>query len=479
MRRTTPLSVAGLLGLALLVPTSAAAAAGETCRGEAATIVGTGPDVRGTDGRDVIVTGASLSVDSLGGDDLVCAVPDRTGSNVLYVDTGDGNDLVDTTSAALDGYYVDSELGAGADTLEGGPAGDWVDTGDAGGSTADVDVVRAGDGGDTVTTSGGSDVVELGPGTNRVHLEGQGFAPGGRLVAGPDHDTFAMAVSGSAEHAFDMAAGTYRTAGASVDLSSFEALDLEARGARVTYSGTEAADHLLVETFGPDPSTVVIDTLGGDDDVWLDRTLLSAGSSIDTGAGDDDLVAARPKGRLGIDLDRDRLRSADVTVPATGVEDAFLIARTTSLVGDAQDNTLITYACSTTITAGAGDDELIWDPDYIFEEYSFRCTPRSVMRGGAGDDSFYATRGDDRLVGGNGADTIRGEGGDDRVRAGKGDDRVEAGAGDDDVRGGAGADTILGDEGRDRLLGDGGRDLADGGTARDRCVAERERRCER
>lgn len=479
MRRTTSLSVAGLLGLALLAPTSAATAAGETCRGEAATIVGTGPDVTGTDGRDVIVTGASLRVDSLGGDDLVCVVPDRTGSNVLYVDTGAGNDLVDTTSATLGGYYVDSELGPGADTLEGGPAGDWVDTGDADGSTAEVDVVRAGAGDDSVTTSGGPDVVELGPGTNRVTLEGAGFAPGGRLVAGPDHDTFAMAVAGSAEHVFDMAAGTYRGAGASVDLASFEALDLEARGARVTYSGTEAADHLLVETYGPDPSTVVVDTLGGDDDVWLDRTLLGAGSRLDAGDGDDELVAARTKGQLAIDLERDRLQAGGLAIPATGLEDAFLMARTTSLVGDGQDNTLITHACSTTITGGGGDDELIWDGDYIFEEYSFRCTPRSVMRGGAGKDSFYATRGDDRLVGGNGADTIRAEGGDDRVRAGKGDDRVEAGRGDDDVRGGAGADTILGDEGRDRLLGDGGRDLADGGKARDRCVAERERRCER
>ena len=41
--RTTALPVAGLLGLALLAPASWAApatAAGETCRGEAATLVG-------------------------------------------------------------------------------------------------------------------------------------------------------------------------------------------------------------------------------------------------------------------------------------------------------------------------------------------------------------------------------------------------------------------------------------------------------
>jgi len=42
MRRAAPLTAAGLLGLALLAPMSSVSAAGETCRGEAATHVGTG-----------------------------------------------------------------------------------------------------------------------------------------------------------------------------------------------------------------------------------------------------------------------------------------------------------------------------------------------------------------------------------------------------------------------------------------------------
>lgn len=53
MRRTTSLT-ALLLGATLLAPTGQATAAGEICRGEAATIVGTGPTVQGTEGRDVI-----------------------------------------------------------------------------------------------------------------------------------------------------------------------------------------------------------------------------------------------------------------------------------------------------------------------------------------------------------------------------------------------------------------------------------------
>ena len=169
----------------------------------------------------------------------------------------------------------------------------------------------------------------------------------------------------------------------------------------------------------------------------------------------------------------------DDTFPASGLEDAFLMARTVSLAGDAQDNTLSAHACRSTITGGRGDDELIWQGDYVFEEYSFSCKKSATMHGGAGQDSFYGSRGDDRMFGDGGADMMRGQAGDDRIRGGRGADRIQAGTGDDDVRGGGGADKLFGDDGRDRLIGEGGRDKADGAAGRDRCVAERERRCER
>src|SRR5687768_17154701 len=123
MRRTTTLTAATMLGLAVLVPTTTATAAGETCRGEAATLVGTGPTLSGTEGRDVIVTGSATAVDALGGDDLICIVPARVSSNVLLVVSGAGADVVDT-AAVSDDYYVDTVLGAGADTFVGGAADD-------------------------------------------------------------------------------------------------------------------------------------------------------------------------------------------------------------------------------------------------------------------------------------------------------------------------------------------------------------------
>ena len=67
MLRTTTLSVAALLGAAMLTPTAASAAAGETCHGQPATIVGTerATPVIGTDGPDVIVVTGVSSAETL------------------------------------------------------------------------------------------------------------------------------------------------------------------------------------------------------------------------------------------------------------------------------------------------------------------------------------------------------------------------------------------------------------------------------
>ncbi len=238
-----------------------------------------------------------------------------------------------------------------------------------------------------MTTSGGSDVIDLGPGNNVLRLDGPGTTPEGRLAGGDGYDTFTARVD--ATGTFDMAAGTYASAGGTAQFSSFEALYVEAHGADLTYSGTEGADYLTVETYGPEPTTLVADTSGGDDRINLDRTLLGPGSRIDAGAGDDGLVAARASGSLALDLGRDRLRVQEDAFPATGLEDAFLMARTVSLAGDEQDNTLSVLACRSTITGGHGDDELLWQGDYVFEDYSFSCKKSSTMRGGAGKDFFH------------------------------------------------------------------------------------------
>jgi Ca2+-binding RTX toxin-like protein len=96
MRRTTTLTAAGLLGLVLLAPTSASSAATAglpICGADRATIVGTGPTVTGTEGRDVIVTGSATTVRALGGDDTICVTTPRV-AGTMDVGAGAGDDQV-------------------------------------------------------------------------------------------------------------------------------------------------------------------------------------------------------------------------------------------------------------------------------------------------------------------------------------------------------------------------------------------------
>lgn len=117
MRPLVPILVTAALGAALLQPTSATAA-GETCQGQPATLVGA-PDqtVLGTEGPDVIVSNGASQVDALGGDDLICVtgspVVDPDAARAVSLQTGAGNDRVE---AHTPGWGTVTTLGSGADT---------------------------------------------------------------------------------------------------------------------------------------------------------------------------------------------------------------------------------------------------------------------------------------------------------------------------------------------------------------------------
>jgi Ca2+-binding RTX toxin-like protein len=461
MRRTTTLSVAGLLGLALLTPTSSAVAAGETCRGEAATIVGTGPTVTGTEGRDVIVTGTAGQVTTLGGDDLVC-VTGGGNSNLATVDAGPGNDVVDTASAPRH-FYLTVVLGPGADTLVGGAADDTVTTGPTAsdGIDGDRDVVRTGDGDDRVTTgapygSTNSDVVDAGSGDDRVTLESWSTAPDGLVTGGSGTDTL-LTRAGVAylEMEVDMAAGVidgtsskdYQGDYLTGRFSSFEGLELEVGNETVDYSGTAGDDVLEVEHLRSscceDPD-LTADLLGGDDQVRVSGEL-DHRSSVDLGEGHDEIVAAVDDGVLGLDLPSGEMWSGNGgRIPALGIEAAFLMAPRVTMLGDDRDNALSFNACRAIVRgAGGGDQITNVSGDPWWEEHDFGCKAAAKVSGGAGADRIRGGQGPDRLAGDGGRDRLEGRGG---------------------------ADVLLGGRGRDR---------ADGGKGRDRCVAEREKSCER
>src|SRR5690606_18887389 len=168
----------GLLALAAMAGGSGRleAAAGQpvaipSCRGIAATIVGTNGDdvVTGTPGPDVIQTyGGNDRINGAGGDDLICAgagndnVSGSWGMDIIYGE--DGNDV-------LRGDDDDDTLygGAGIDNLFGDGGMDHLFGDD------DRDVMRGGDDDDAMWGSEGDDIMFDGEGTDH-------------LLAGPGND---------------------------------------------------------------------------------------------------------------------------------------------------------------------------------------------------------------------------------------------------------------------------------------------------
>jgi Ca2+-binding RTX toxin-like protein len=454
-RRTTPLTVATLLGLALLAPSPSATAAGETCRGEAATIVGA-PRMKivGTEGRDVVVTNSSQGVDTLGGDDLVCITgPDqRRGYRGVDIDTGAGDDVVDGTAAP--DWPASGTLGAGADTFYGGAGDDDLDAGtrspDFDHLDADRDVLVGGGGGDSFTSGqdglANTDVIDLGAG--RDYVSYSGTAAGGSSVTGGRGKDDVLSLSSSAHDVVvDNSTGRLTEDGlATLAWSGMEAfsvwtthedqLDLAFRGTGAAESLASYADRVVVRA-----------SMRGGKDIFTTSSVLLDGSEVEGGARRDLFYAMDRDSSLSLDLEQASLVTHDGTASrravVDGFEDAELHARSVTFTGDSGDNEVGFSACEGTARGRGGDDTLARRYDGWFETGP-DCRERYTLDGGSGDDLLEGYGGDDRLVGRSGDDRLLGKGG---------------------------ADTLLGGRGRDR---------ADGGPDRpDRCVAERETRCER
>jgi Ca2+-binding RTX toxin-like protein len=155
----------GLVTAAPVAPTYAAAA---LCQGQPATIESAAGSITGTEGNDVIVaTTADVTVQALGGNDLVCVVGGR-------VSTGEGDDSV--VSSAPAGGFTEVNLHGGNDS--------YVDT-HAGHSRVYVSEVTGlrvdfGTGGGDVwlypTATAGTGKVEFGVKSGRLFAMGESEA---------------------------------------------------------------------------------------------------------------------------------------------------------------------------------------------------------------------------------------------------------------------------------------------------------------
>ena len=386
MRRTPTLSAAALLALALLPPT-AADAAGETCQGRAATIVGAQGVAQGTEGDDVIVSNGAQSVVALGGNDLICIT--GSGWNLGYpttmqVDAGPGDDVVDVTPSEY--FAVDADLGEGADRFVGGG---WDDTVAVGGSPG---AVAAGP--DVVIGGGGSDllVTPLGPGASVL----------------------------------DLAAGRLTTAGVpAAEWSFVESVDVRGAGdpgASLGITGSPGDDRIEVSGVA-----TVTASMGGGDDALTLGDLPSAGSDLDGGPGRDRLTTGDVDARLSLDLDRGTLQVGADTAPATGFESAHLVGRRVVMRGTRHADALAVAACDAVVDGGGGSDDIYYEDYFLGTFLDLDCTERLVLRGDAGRDTLTGGPGADRLSGGPGADRLSGGPGRDRLLGGPGRDRAQGG----------------------------------------------------
>lgn len=108
------------------------------------------------------------------------------------------------------------------------------------------------------------------------------------------------------------------------------------------------------------------------------------------------------------------------------------------------------------VWGGAGNDTLIGG------------SGNDRLYGGADNDILYGGEGDDELRGEDGIDSLFGDAGNDLLLGGTGNDRLFGGADNDLLYGNDGDDELRGEDGNDSLFGDAGNDLLLGGSGNDR-----------
>ncbi len=414
MIRTTTLTTAALLGLALLVPTGAQAAA-ETCRGLPATLVGAADQrLVGTEGPDVVVTNGAQSLTALGGNDTICVTgaPVTAGQAIMDIDAGDGDDYVE---ASVQGRGTTTVLGAGADTfISGNGAEHRVSTGTsnlASMTDTEVDSVRITLGNASVTSGQvgtvNSDTVQINDGT--VVWNGLSGGQGPVTAAGRGHLVLG-GITGSA--VIDAGRGYASSESSSLGFTGFTGFIFSggSAGGKLTFRGTGADERL--EVFAPDAFERDVVMRGGDDFYGTNGTGTRS-SKARGGSGRDEVLLALPRYDVTADLDSGRAVArkgrAKRIVKTAAFEDLSLTARRGTVDGTPGGEQIIVAACRVNVSADRGKD-FVAATDELDDVWPVRDCSRysAYLSGGIGKDTLIGGPGDDRLIGGPGRDTIDG-----------------------------------------------------------------------
>ncbi|KAA1418505.1 calcium-binding protein [Nocardioides humilatus] len=422
------LAVGVLSAVGFVAPAAPAGAAGETCLGAPATIVGSGT-INGTSGPDVIVGSAVAdTIDGGGGHDYICAGAGNDhilgGAGDDQVNDGAGADVVDLGAGAdhLTTYSVKDQH----DVFQGGPDLDsihydrtatvkvnlrttFADDGEAGEADkiSGIEVVSGGSGNDTLTGSDGPDLLFGGNGNDT--LTG---GLGSDFVNGQEGDD--LLVESVADQVADViygGNGTDEVSYANRTVSIYIFLT------GVPFSGEYDEGDVIHE---------VENARGGKKHDFIEGT--AGGNILIGGDGSDHIVDGLGSDRAdggngcdffeqpaGVDFD-------DVLIGGAGACDEISYGARSS-----------SYHLNINLAAPSSSQGWVFEGDLI--------EGVEGAYGGAGNDTISGTRTANRLGGGPGSDVLNGVGGADELYA------------NDGV---GGNDTVNGGSGRDRAYIDGG-----------------------
>ena len=414
---------------------------------------------------EFLMPASSIEFDLGGGSDsLRVSSLDSTFDGSVFVDGGDGADLINLAAPSNDASI---NGGAGNDTIFGGGGNDTLR------GSSGRDSIRAGAGDDMLF--GGSQPDDLFGEDGNDYVRGQGSSADA-VSGGAGDDTIdgGMGTDFLIEHVTDSytLSDDAATGLGSDTLTNIERARISANSANNLIDATAFSSDASIGGGGGDDTILTgngNDRLygeGGDDVLnsggGHDAMFGGSGSDVlDGGEGNDVLrgnggSGDRLTGGAGSDIidgggGNDRIvESADADITVTAIEmfgighDFIRNVETVAISGGVSDNLIDTSAFDgmAVLEGLGGNDTLI---------------------GGDADDFLQGGSGNDLILGNGGNDLLRGHDGDDTLRGGNGNDTLEGGDGNDGLAGENGNDFLVGEMGNDSLLGQAGDDTLFGG----------------
>jgi Ca2+-binding RTX toxin-like protein len=413
---------------------------------------------------------------------------------------------------ALDGH-VDGTSGndlIGA-AYVGDPNGDRVDANDAmlPGQTGQDDIIRAGDGHDTVYAGQGDDRVDAGSGNDSVFGEAGndvlfGFAGNDSLYGDANNDTIS---GGTGSDVIDGGTGAdvlfgddgddtiaggdgndlivggngsdSITGGEGADTIYGDGGSSDAASVTITFEGEDAGYRNTIGIYEIDPATGEISNV---QIVWANASETGSGGSLTPGVSNY-TYSATPGAQVGTFVVSDGYSQNNWTNLSGG---SFVFETAPGVVAGVTDTApkLVHYSSTgvrtvvqggTFHTAAYGGNTAL-NSDGVVHTAGFGQDPDGTAHlgvediVGGGDHDFNDAKFSVHVNGGgitfaNGHYDVKGAYPDDT--SGAAADHIDGGIGNDQIYGGAGNDTILGGDGNDTVTGDAGNDVTTGGGGAD------------